>query len=310
LMSTGRSPALCPKPHWFLKDAGSFSSVHVRLPPNTSINCESDAVVTFSGDVEVRGVMSGGILGALGRTFLTKESFFSTSVENRNHASTAEVMMAPSEPGGIALHKLIESALLLTSGSYIASDVNVKISSGIQKEIRNSLFSGTGFFLLRASGTGYIALGGYGSVHNYNLGPGEIRSVDNGHLIAWSASMRYWVGLASSSNNRGINNFGTRLINSMTSGEGLMCHFEGPGVIYIQSHKPRLDSSGSKQQQAPPNVGVCIILMIVCVFFLGIFFFSFAAKYNTPYQSDYDYYGNRHQENYGNGYGRNGISYK
>ena len=151
-------------------------------------------------------------------------------------------MMAPSDPGGIVLHKLHGTVgggvgpddLLLTSGAYIASDSTVSVTSEMQGgAMGNSLLSGTGYFLLRASGRGFIACGAYGAVHKYELKEGEIRSVDNGHLLAWSASMRYWVGLASSG--RGM---AGRVMNSMTSGEGLMCHFDGPGTLYLQSHKP------------------------------------------------------------------------
>ena len=51
--------------------------------------------------------------------------------------------------------------------------------------------------------------------------------MDNGHVVAWSESMYYKVGLATRS-----------WLGSLTSGEGLMVHFEGPGVVYVQSHNP------------------------------------------------------------------------
>lgn len=142
-------------------------------------------------------------------------------------------MLAPRDPGGIILHTLSSDNnsrgdLLLTSGAYVASNTGVTISSELQSRLKNSLLSGTGFFLLRASGRGNVACAAYGSIHKYELKAGEMRAVDNGHLVAWSADMVYRVGLA----NKG------GLFASMTSGEGLMCHFQGPGTIYLQSHKP------------------------------------------------------------------------
>jgi uncharacterized protein (TIGR00266 family) len=300
-----------PDPSWILKDPGSFASIHVKLPPGSSVNCESDAVVTFSQGVEVRGVMSGGIFGALARSFLTNESFFTTLVENTNRSAVAEVMMAPSEPGGIILHKLTGLDLLLTSGAYVASDVNVKVSSEMQTAIGNSLMSGTGFFLLRASGRGYVACGAHGSVHKYVLSAGEIRSVDNGHLVAWSASMRYWVGLASTGRGSGM-----RIMNSMTSGEGLMCHFEGPGIVYLQSHKPEPPTDNNRsggRKRGSQNGGVCIGLfffMIMCVFFVlaayavvvskGEFNYMGNGRTNHDYSSEYNSRKRRRQENIGN----------
>ena len=255
-----------PEPSWILKDPGSFASIHVKLPPRTSVNCESDAVVSFSEGVQVRGVLTGGLIGAFARFLFTRESFFTTAAENTNSSGVVDVMMAPSDPGGIVLHRLTgmsQDDLLLTSGAYIASDSNVKVGSAVQGGLRNSLLSGTGFFLLKASGRGYLACGAYGAVHKYVLKPGESRAVDNGHLVAWSANMTYKVGLAS---RRG------GIVNSVTSGEGLMCYFDGPGVIYLQSHKPNVygpNNRTSVSSNAGP--GKCItFLFVVCFIAIAI----------------------------------------
>lgn len=219
-------------PTWRVSNSGSFASLQVQLPPHTEIHCESDAVVTFSQGIQVKGYLSGGFFSSLARLFLTNESFFTTKVEN-DSSGAADVMMAPSTPGGIVLHILAGGGddLLLTSGSYVASDARVNISTEMQSRFGNSLLSGTGFFLLRASGRGNVAFAAYGSVHQYTLRPGDVRAVDNGHLVAWSAHMKYRTGLASGG-----------IMNSLTSGEGLMCFFEGPGTLYLQSHKPNIEA--------------------------------------------------------------------
>jgi uncharacterized protein (TIGR00266 family) len=237
------------------------------------VHCESDAVVTFSQGVEVRGVMSGGLFAGLARAFLTDESFFTTVVENTSGTRGADVMMAPSETGGIVLHRLTggDGDLLVTSGAYVASDSNVKITTEMQPRIGNSLLSGTGFYLLRASGRGYVACAAYGSIHKYVLAVGETRAVDNGHLVAWSTSMMYRMGLAAGGGMGGMT--GRRLMNSMTSGEGLMCFFEGPGIVYLQSHKPDRPGAGDRKRagkQASGPVEMCMGFLFLMVFF-GIF---------------------------------------
>jgi uncharacterized protein (AIM24 family) len=239
--------------------------------------------------------MSGGLLAGLARAFLTQESFFTTVVENTSNG-VADVMMAPCETGGIVMHKLTGMVrrpeeqqqqrnnivrdgdggdLLVTSGAYVASDSHVKMTTEMQAGIGNSLMSGTGFYLLRASGRGYVACAAYGSIHKYVLAVGETRAVDNGHLVAWSASMHYRVGLAAGGGGMGGNMTGRRLImNSMTSGEGLMCFFEGPGIVYLQSHKPGRPGEGDKKRagkQASGPVATCMGFLVVIVFF-GIFF--------------------------------------
>jgi uncharacterized protein (TIGR00266 family) len=224
-------------PTWTVSNSGSFAAIQVQLPPHTEVHCESDAVVTFSQGIQVKGYLSGGFFSSLFRFFLADESFFTTKVEN-DSSRTADVMMAPSEPGGVMLHTLVGAGddLLLTSGAYVASDASVNISSKIQSGLANSLLSGTGSFLLRANGCGHVAFAAYGAVHQYTLRQGEIRAVDNGHLVAWSAHMKYRTGMASGG-----------FLNSMTSGEGLMCFFEGPGTLYLQSHKQSTEADTSSK---------------------------------------------------------------
>lgn len=52
-----------------------------------------------------------------------------------------------------------------------------------------------GLFLLRARGPGTLVACAYGAVENYTLRPGEIRDIDNGHLVAWTANTNYRCGL-------------------------------------------------------------------------------------------------------------------
>lgn len=87
------------QPSWQVKNEGSFASVVITLPPRTTIHCESDAVVSMSREIDVRGAMSGGILSSLARAFLTRESFFTTMVQNGSPSSSGDVLIAPSEPG-------------------------------------------------------------------------------------------------------------------------------------------------------------------------------------------------------------------
>ncbi len=216
---------------WRVNNEGSFASVSVQLSNNASIKTESDAVVSMSEGIEVGGHLQGGLFNSLFRSMLSNESFFTTRVE----ATTADpnrigdVLIAPSNPGGICLHKIEgpQDAMMLTSSSYLACDDAVDVSTVMQRGVKNSLLSGTGFFLMRASGRGVLAISAYGSIHKFVLSPGEHRMVDNGHLVAWSANMDYRTEMASKS-----------VWRSMSSGEGLMCNFTGPGIIYLQSHKP------------------------------------------------------------------------
>lgn len=274
-------------PVWSLQNAGSFASVRVDLPPDTHVCCESDAVVSLAQGVTVRGQLGrGGLLGALARTFLTRESFFTTKVHNTNARHDGDVLMAPSEPGGIVLHRLHngDDGLYLTGGAYVASDATVQITSRVQRGLANSVWAGTGLFLLHAAGHGTIACAAYGAVHAYRLQRGETRVVDNGHLVAWTAGMRYTTGWACRGAGNGML---ANITASVTSGEGLMCYFEGPGVLYIQSHKPKLEKEGDHKTSATP-FQFCVSLVFLGLF-VGIFVFYAVAASQTssPYERRY-----------------------
>ncbi|EED94056.1 predicted protein [Thalassiosira pseudonana CCMP1335] len=247
---------------WVILNEASFASLRVNLPPRSSIKTESDAVVTMSSNIQVSGHLSGGLVGSLFRALTTKESFFITIVKNTSPSRMGDVLLAPSEPGGICLVPIngMRDELMLTKGSFLACDNSVDVTTIVQRGVRNSLSSGTGFFLMKASGRGTIAMASYGSIHKYTLSSDETRMIDNGHLVAWTASMRYSTTLASSS-----------VWGSISSGEGLMCRFEGPGVVYLQSHKPNQSDEDAKRRGRNGGgspFAACFALLFVIVWIL------------------------------------------
>jgi uncharacterized protein (AIM24 family) len=60
----------------------------------------------------------------------------------------------------------------------------------------------------------------------YQLGAGEKYIIDNGHLVAWNCD--YKLERVASGG----------LISGMTSGEGLVCKFTGPGSVFMQTRNP------------------------------------------------------------------------
>jgi len=256
---------MTPRPtSWSIENAGSFASVHVQLPAASSIHCESDAVVSFT-NATVKGVFKGGFLGSLARWFFTKESFFTTQV-SATTADGGNVMMASADPGGIVLHRFKNSNddLLLISGSYLASDTTVQVitTPNNVESLGSTLLSKTGFFLLRASGQGTIACSAFGAVHTFHIPPGEVRAVDNGHVVAWTATMTFWVGLASRGD--GLYN---RTLYSITSGEGFMCFFQGPGTVHVQSHARKLNrNSHGSNKKSGCSCTVFLFTLLVILF--------------------------------------------
>jgi len=259
---------------WTVVNESSFASIRVQLPIDSRLNTESDAVISMSEGITVCGRMSGGILGSMLRSLVSDESFFTTMIENPT-SRIGDALLAPSEPGGVCLHRLYgpEDSMMLTSGSYLASDTSIEIKTVVQRRIQNSLLSGTGFFLMKASGRGMLAISSYGSIHKYTLLNGERRLVDNGHLVAWTASMGLITKMASSS-----------VWGSVSSGEGLMCEFTGPGVIYLQSHKSIL-KDGDNSKTNSPGIAFFIVFLFLMLFLIITFIFIFKDTMKFDHQN-------------------------
>jgi uncharacterized protein (AIM24 family) len=72
-----------------------------------------------------------------------------------------------------------------------------------------------------------LLLNSFGAIHKIDLKPDQEYIVDNSHLVAWSGTTSYNIERAASG-----------WVASFTSGEGFVCRFCGPGVVYIQSRNP------------------------------------------------------------------------
>jgi len=204
---------------------GSNSMLQFNLEKGEAIKAESGAMVGMSSNVELETRMEGGILGGLGRMFLSGENFFFQTL--RATRGDGHVLLAPASVGDVFVLELDGSIEYnVQKGGYLASEESVNISTTAQN-LAQGIFSGEGFFILRVWGRGKVALSSFGAIHEVLLSPGEEYIVDNGHLVAWPTNINYNIEKASSG-----------WISSFTSGEGLVCRFRGPGKIYIQTRNP------------------------------------------------------------------------
>lgn len=58
----------------------------------------------------------------------------------------------------------------------------------------------------------------------WSVDAGEVRKIDNGYLVAWSAGMEWTIAQATNS-----------LAATVLSGEGFVCRFKGPGTVFVQT---------------------------------------------------------------------------
>ena len=204
---------------------GAFPMVRVFMDAGESIKAESGAMVGASPTIDVESKMEGGLLGALSRKLLTGEKFFFQTL--RAARGAGEVLLAPTVPGEIVLFDLDGvNEYLVQKDGFLAGAEGIKIESKVQS-LSRGLLGGEGFFILRISGQGQLVLNSFGAIHKIELKPDEEYIVDNAHLVAWSATTSYSIERASSG-----------WVSSFTSGEGFVCRFRGPGVVYIQSRNP------------------------------------------------------------------------
>ena len=218
----------------------AFPVIECHLKRGERLKAESDAMVAMSATVDVEGKMEGGILKGLMRKVLAGESFFFQELAANRGDGT--VLLGHPYPGGIMDVDLDGSyGLVVQKDGFLAGTQDVQVDTKMQN-LSQGLFSGEGLFVLNIKGRGTVFISSYGVIHPINLDDGEEFITDNGHLVAWPDYMHYNIEKASSG-----------WFSSLTSGEGLVCRFRGPGVILIQTRNPSSFEAWIRSMIPPPK---------------------------------------------------------
>jgi uncharacterized protein (TIGR00266 family) len=204
--------------------------LHVSMRQGETIYCESDAMVMMESTLDLKGKMRGGLGSALMRTFANGESFFQQHIEATR--GNGDCLLSPTLPGAM---QIVDCG---PSGQYIISDgAFVAASSGVELKVRtqslgNALFAQSGgFFVTETSGSGQVVVSGFGSMSMLEVEPGKDAIIDNSHVVAWDSTLRYEISVTTGQSSGFLGN----LINSQTSGEGIVLRFSGRGKIYVCS---------------------------------------------------------------------------
>lgn len=217
----------------------SYSLAIARLDPGETVQAESGAMVSMSGNVQIQTQMKGGLFGALKRKVLGGESLFTNTYTALG--SPGEVTLAPTLPGDLHHLSLAGGTFFLQSGSFVAC------SSGLTLDTAwggaRGFFSGEGLFLLKAGGVGDLLFSSYGAIHRVDLDGRMPYIVDTGHVVGFSSGLSYSV--------KSVGGFKSTLL----SGEGLVCEFTGTGPLYLQTRStqaflawllPRVQTGGGR----------------------------------------------------------------
>lgn len=207
--------------------------LHVHLRKNERIFCESGAMVMMEAGLQVKGKMRGGLGRALLRRVANDESFFQQEIEA---SSDGDCLLSPALPGSIQLLDVdANNAYTLSDGSFVAAESTVELHSRLNS-LGGSFFGGTGgFVIMEARGHGKLAISGFGSLFALDVTHGQDIVIDNNHAIAWSSNLHHEIGMPQSGGG-----FLSGLVNSVTSGEGLVIRFSGQGKVVICSRNRAL----------------------------------------------------------------------
>lgn len=201
----------------------AFPVIRVYLDAGESVKAESGAMVAMTSGLRLTGKADGGIGRAIARMF-SGESFFMQNVEADQ---PGWVLLATAMPGAIAdVQVQAGRELIVQKNGFLAGTSDIQVSTKVQSLTRG-LLGGEGFMVVKISGSGTAFLSTYGSIYTVEVPAGETILIDNGHLVAWDAHLKYEITKGASS-----------WISAATSGEGLACRFTGPGRVLIQTRSP------------------------------------------------------------------------
>lgn len=204
---------------------GAYTMLKVHLRQGEEVKAESNAMIAMESAVDVESKMEGGLLGGLGRAFLTGESFFFQKLVARRGPGWA--LLGQPTVGDIQAIELDGSqGYIVQKEGFLAGTESLEISTHLQNLLQG-LGSGEGFFVIQVNGRGTLFVSSYGAIHPVDIPAGQDYIIDNHHLVAWPETMQYQLDRASNG-----------WISTFTSGEMIVCRFRGPGRVYIQTRNP------------------------------------------------------------------------
>lgn len=203
----------------------NFPVLEITLNDGESFKLESGAMIAMTSCIKLEGKQNGTLMGALGKSLLGGENFFTTTAYSQNDGE--RLTLAPKGFGSIKHLKLDGNTnWYLEDGMFLASSASVCYDVKRQKGLTNSLLGGNGgFFILKTRGSGDLFVESYGSIIEIELDGSKSITIDNNHLIGWQETVEHKMIMASGA-------FGFK------TGEGLAIELSGYGKILVQSRQP------------------------------------------------------------------------
>jgi uncharacterized protein (TIGR00266 family) len=210
--------------------------VEVELDPGESAIAEAGAMMYMTSGIEMNTVFgdgsatgdSGGFMDKLmgaGKRLLTGESLFMTVFTNTG-GSKQQVAFAAPYAGCIVPMDLaaLGGTLICQKDSFLCAARGVSIGIAFQRKIGVGLFGGEGFIMQKLEGDGLCFVHAGGTIHSFDLAPGQTMRVDTGCLVALQPGVHYDI------------QFVGKIKSALFGGEGLFfANLTGPGKVWLQS---------------------------------------------------------------------------
>ena len=209
--------------------------VEVELDPGECAVAEAGSMIYMTSGIEMETVFgdgskkSGGVFDALvgaGKRLLTGESLFMTVFQNRASNGKARVAFAAPYAGKIIPLDLrsLGGELVCQKDSFLCAARGVSVGIAFQKKLGVGLFGGEGFIMQKLEGDGLCFVHAGGTIHHFDLAPGESMRVDTGCLVALQPSVNYDI------------QFVGGIKTALFGGEGIFfATLQGPGRVWLQS---------------------------------------------------------------------------
>ncbi|MBL6985626.1 MAG: AIM24 family protein [Methylobacter sp.] len=186
---------------------------------NSELLIEPGALYFMKGNLQLESSTQGGIAKGLMRKFMTGETLFQSRIKG-----TGEVYLEPSF-GHYLLFNIDNDALIFDKGAFHCASAGLEVSAKMQQNVSSALLGGEGLFQTQVKGTGVVVLNSpvpISELLTYDLAAGEKLSVDGNFAFVRTANVSFHAEKS-----------GKSLFQSVTSGEGLLQTFTGPGMVWI-----------------------------------------------------------------------------
>jgi len=211
--------------------------VEVALDPGEGAVAEAGAMMYMTQGIQMETIFgdgsqqrSTGVMDALlgaGKRLLTGESLFMTVfTAGAGGAGKQRVAFGAPYPGKIIPMdlKALGGQLICQKDSFLCAARGVSIGIAFQKKLGVGLFGGEGFIMQRLEGDGLCFVHAGGTIHHFDLAPGETMRVDTGCLVALQPSVNYDI------------QFVGGIKTALFGGEGIFfATLQGPGRVWLQS---------------------------------------------------------------------------